>query len=212
MRFVLLTIAIAVEITLLSLAQWQWQRMEQKQARANQPVITTTLTGIWDNPRSVVLDNQPKPGVPVNEIAPIGWRLLTPLNTPEGVVIIDRGWLPLPPDRTHVNLTPFTQTGSITVIGQQADFPQRKGWLGGPTTTTAPNILAFLDATAITPSPTAPTYLQATAIAPLQSQPLVTQPPTPPQGINHFAYALQWAAMALVFPFLCLAAYRRKTK
>lgn len=186
--------------------------MEQKQAAASVPPVVVTVQGEWDNPRSVVLDNQPKPNVPANEVAPVGWRLLTPLNTSQGVLVVDRGWLPLPTDRTQANLASFTQTGTITVTGQQAGFPQRKGWLGGPTTTTAPNILAFLDATAITPSPTAPTYLQASTITPPQPAPLFTQPPTLPLGVNHFAYAVQWALMAFMFPLLCLAAYRRKPR
>lgn len=211
MRFILLLFAVAVEISLLSLAQWQWRRMEEKQQHASQPVVGVTLAGTWDNARSVVLDNQPQPNVPATDTPAVGWRLLTPLNTSAGVVIVDRGWLPLPTDRMQANLEAFTQTGIITITGQQAEFPKRKGWLGGPTTTTAPTILAFLDATAITPSPTAPTYVQAVATSPTQPAPVLTVPPARPLGVNHFAYAVQWAFMAAIFPLLCFFAYRRKT-
>lgn len=99
-------------LLLVGLGCWQWQRAEFKErlqeryARGAQsqalalaevaklghdvqgyPVV---VRGVFDNAHSVLLDNQMEGAQP-------GVHVLTPLRTVEGaVVLVNRGWLPLP--------------------------------------------------------------------------------------------------------------------
>lgn len=197
--------AFAVEASLLALANWQFHRMAEKEALAlvQQQRAPDTRSGTWQVSATVALDNQPRPGN--GDV--VGWRIFTPLDVSGDTVLVDRGWVPLPPDRTAVpdfaGLAPTT----TTVSGVWAAFPQRHGWLPGPDTTTNSRVLAWLNSALITSASTGPAYLQATtATAPG----VLAMPPSPPSGQRHAAYALQWLLMALVFPILCIVAYRRR--
>lgn len=216
-RLVLLAAAaLAAESALLTLAGWQWRRMHQRQAemasQAAQP--TVTLSGMFDASRTVVLDNQPHPHNP--DI--IGWRLITPLRTASGTILADRGWLPLPPDRTAApDLTPYLAPGGeVSLTGILKPIPTRHGWLQGPDTTTQPTILARLSPAAITPETVSASYLQLTQPAEEPQPGLLTQllaaPSPTPDPARHLSYALQWLGMALAFPVLCLAAWRKSRK
>jgi cytochrome oxidase assembly protein ShyY1 len=206
MRFqtlLLVALAAAVEVLLLLLADWQYHRMLYKQAMATaleaQPL--TTLAGTWDVSRTVAPDNQPdRDGTP-------GRRILTPLATPSGTVIVERGWLPPPPDgASPPDFTRFTPTAAI-VSGILQPFPTRHGWLPSPDTTTDPRVLTFLNPSRITSATVGGMYLSArTPTAPG----LKPDAGPPPDADMHASYALQWLVMALVFPLCCLAAWRRK--
>lgn len=197
----------AVETGLLGLAGWQYQRMQHKQQLAaqlanRQPVM---VSGTWQANAGVVLDNQPHP----QQEGVVGWRLLTPLHTASGTVVVDRGWLPLPADRTAPPALDNPLPATAQVVGIWADYPQRHGWLGGPDTTTHPRILAWLNPALITSDSVGPQYMQAMTST---AAGVLARPPAPPTGQRHAAYALQWLLMALAFPLLCLAAFRRKNE
>ncbi|MFZ2586576.1 MAG: SURF1 family protein [Alphaproteobacteria bacterium] len=198
---------VAVEAVLLGLCGWQIARMVEKNHLAEQESQRTpmVLEGTWEAFTTTALDNQPNPLSPDK----VGWRVLTAFHTPSGTVVVDRGWAPLPADRTAPpDLTKYTPSG-ITVTGVWASFPQRKGWLSGPDTTTHPRILAWLNPTLITSSTLGPMYLQATYPA---DAGLIAQPPAPPDGSRHASYALQWLVMALVFPILMWIRVRKTPK
>lgn len=208
--FFLLPLAVGVEAGLLTLANWQNHRYHQRIAEQSEFTArpSVTLIGTFLPAQTFALTNQPNP---LNPEAEVGWRILTPLQTASGTVIIDRGYMQptLNTDNTP-NFGPATPTED-EVSGILAPFPTRKGWLQGPDTTTHPNLLAFLNPALIT-SETTTTYL----IARTSTSPNLTAVPPPlPAPTKHLSYALQWLGMAIAFPILCLVSYlnsRRKRK
>jgi cytochrome oxidase assembly protein ShyY1 len=192
--------AVGVECGLLTLANWQWGRYHQRLAQqaefSARPAIT--LTGMFQNAQTVALDNQPNPQSP-DDTQP-GWRILTPLQTASGTIVIDRGWAPatVQPGKAP-NFQPF-QTSATSVSGNFQPYPQRHGWLKGPDTTTSPQLLAFLNPSLVTSQTTGPAYLIARTET---SANLTAVPPPLANPQRHLSYALQWLGMALAFPILC---------
>ncbi|PZP40682.1 MAG: hypothetical protein DI585_00200 [Pseudomonas fluorescens] len=205
--FFLSVLALAVEAGLLSLAHWQWNRYHQRLALQAEVAarLPVALTGEWLPAHTYALTNQPNP---LNPESDLGWRILTPLRTASGTIIVDRGF-------THPRFKPNqgpdfasfkpTET-SATLTGYLQPFPQRKGWLQGPDVTTHPRLLAYLNPALII-SDTQPVYLiTRTATSPE----LTAVPPPLPAPTKHLSYALQWLGMAIAFPILCLLRLRRK--
>lgn len=206
-RIFLWSLVIGAEASLLALAHWQYTRMEEKQAElaavSNRPQVT--LHGAWENDATTVLDNQPDP----ENADRVGWRILTPLYTEHGVVVVDRGWVPLPPDRTAAPETKSYIPTTDTVTGVEVAFPTRKGWLKGPDTTTHPRILAWLNPALVTSATVGGTYLQATQTT---SPHIKAMPPVTAHPEKHASYALQWLTMALIFPVLVVARARSRAR
>ena len=133
--------AFSAALTLLGIAlfawlgSWQLDRAEQKQAlleqyalgQQTQIAITpenadklsryqrVTVSGHYDSAHQVLLDNMPSHnGQP-------GYRVLTPLQTSAGWLLVDRGWLPLGATRTDlpdiaVSDTQRNITGTIDAL------------------------------------------------------------------------------------------------
>lgn len=203
----LITTALAVETGLLSLSHWQntryHQRLAQQEEFSSRPSIT--LTGTFQPENTFALTNQPNPLNPENDL---GWRILTPLQTASGTILVDRGYMPpaLNPDGSP-NFSPATPTAD-TVDGILQPFPTRHGWLQGPDTTTHPRLLAFLNPQLII-SETTPTYL----IARTSTSPNLTAVPPPlPAPLKHLSYSYQWLGMALAFPILCLFGFLKNRR
>lgn len=189
---------------MLGLAHWQYGRMLEKEAwavaEAERP--TVTISGVWDNNSTVALDNQPHP---IKE-GEVGWRIFTPLRTSKTVILVDRGWMPLPPDRTaQPDFTALAPT-VLEVRGVWAPFPQRKGWFKGPDTTTHPRILAWLNPALMISGTHSSMYLQASTAT---VDGLDPQPTRTTGALKHASYALQWLVMAAIFPFLALWRWRK---
>lgn len=204
-RMILLGLALTGEAALLGLAHWQYARMQERdaQAAALAARLPVQVAGEWRPDQTVALDNQPAP----DGSGRIGWRILTPLALEDSTVIVDRGWVPLPRDRTAV--PDFTAVApAINVLsGVLAPYPVRKGILGGPDTTTNPKVLAWLNPALITDVPVGQEYLQATTPT---SPGLMAVPPPPPDGQQNAAYALQWLVMALAWALCWVAALRTR--
>lgn len=129
----------------IRLGYWQLDRAEQKQAlldqyasgQQSQVEITSRnardlpryqraqATGRYDPAHQILLDNMPShSGQP-------GYRVLTPLETAAGWLLVDRGWLPLGATRRElpdieVDAAERTVTGTIDVLpraGLQLDTP-----------------------------------------------------------------------------------------
>lgn len=205
---ILLLLAVGVEAGLLALAHWQFHRYHQRlnaiHAFAVLPPVT--LHGTFANAQTVALVNQPNPSDPD---APTGWRILTPLNTESGTVIVDRGWAPpaADPNTGAPHFTSFA-TSATQVGGVWQPFPHRRGWLRGPDTTTSPRLLLFLNPARIV-SESAPQYLVAatpTAAAITPVPPPLTSP------LRHLSYMWQWLGMAVAFPLLCWSVLRKKKR
>lgn len=205
----LLLLALGVEAGLLTLANWQYNRYQQRLAEQTAFVArpSQTLSGTWLPAQTFALTNQPNP---TNPEAEIGWRILTPLLTPSGTILIDRGYAT--PRQTSDNQPNFAAfiptTASATLAGVWQPFPQRKGWLQGPDTTTHPRLLAFLNPALIV-SDTQPAYLLSRTPT---SENLLAVPPPLPAPTRHLSYALQWLGMALAFPLLCGFAYLKNRR
>ncbi len=197
----LLVLAVGIESGLLTLANWQrnryHQRLTEQAEFAARP--SQTLSGTWLPEATFALTNQPNPRNPEAEL---GWRILTPLRTASGTIVVDRGYASPrylsdhSPDFSHLQPT----TASATLAGVWQTFPQRKGWLQGPDTTTHPRLLAFLNPQLIV-SDTQPSYFLSRSPS---SDAITAVPPPLPAPTKHLSYSLQWLGMALAFPLLCL--------
>lgn len=207
--FFLFAMAMAVESGLLVLAGWQANRYHQRLAQqaefSARPSIT--VSGTFLNTATVALTNQPHPLKPEAER---GWRILTPLITASGTLIVDRGYT-----APHLNpegspdFTFLTQT-SATVAGVFQPFPQRHGILRGPDTTTHPKLLAYLNPSLITSDTLGTTYLIARTPT---AQYVTAVPPPLPAPTKHLSYAMQWLGLAIAFPVMCILAWaRNRTK
>jgi cytochrome oxidase assembly protein ShyY1 len=154
-----------------------------------------------------VLDNQPEPyGGPQ-----VGWRLLQAAATSTSIVVVDRGWF-IPATQQQFNSAAYLAQGQFELAGVWQAAPAPRGWLRGPATTTAPNILTLISPTLVHPQALSSSYFVATTPTQPGAQPggvVASRPPTRnPQ--RHLSYLLQWLGLALVFPVLCGAAWRRK--
>lgn len=70
------------------------------------------LIGRFRNDRNILLDNQPHDGRP-------GYHVLTPFETGNALILIDRGWVPADPDRSRLpQIAPID--GKLTVKGRVA--------------------------------------------------------------------------------------------
>jgi cytochrome oxidase assembly protein ShyY1 len=199
--FFLIALACAIETGLLTLANWQkkryFQRLNEQTEFANRP--SQTFSGVFDNAATFALTNQPDP---VNPEVNRGWRILTPMHTPSGTLIVDRGFT-MP--HMHADNQPdfaFLTTTDETVSGVLQPFPQRRGILRGPDTTTHSRLLAFLNPALII-SDTAPYYVIARTPT---AQGVVAVPPPLAAPSKHLSYALQWLGLAIAFPLMCLFA------
>lgn len=122
---------------LMQLGFWQLGRAEQKQtlldqyAKGQQSQVDLTpqnshglpryqrgkVTGRYDPSHQILLDNMPShTGQP-------GYRVLTPMQTEAGWLLVDRGWLPMGATRTEL---PDIAVGDVerTVTGIVDDLPR----------------------------------------------------------------------------------------
>lgn len=167
-----------------------------------------TATGTYRTDQEVLLSTRSHEGRP-------GHHVLTPLDTGEQVLLVDRGWVPLDMDDPPV-AEAAPPSGQVTVEGVL--FPsaeaRRAGTLDG-----GPGPLEFVsevdvpvvaDATSL---PLLPLWLLAAEQEPAQggALPLFADPPELAEG-NHLSYAAQWFLFALVvalgYPMLLRRAYR----
>ena len=114
------------------LGQWQWHRYEARHERAQlvqahydaPPVPVTEVvgdapldpsrewttvmaTGRYDTARTIFVRNRPLEGT-------YGYEVLVPLRTADGVVLVDRGWVP-PGEGQLPDAIPSPPSGEVTV-------------------------------------------------------------------------------------------------
>ena len=151
------------------------------------------LTGRYDPDHQVLLDNLSYQGRP-------GYQVLTPLTTPVGTVLVNRGWVPANGDRT---VLPDIQVGTRLreVIGQIERLPRPGIQLAAtpmPAGAAWPRRLLF---------PTSAEVSAQSGIA-LRDYQLLLDPGAAdgfvrdwhPGGMSperHLAYAVQWFGLAL---------------
>ncbi|UCG73700.1 MAG: SURF1 family protein [Chromatiales bacterium] len=74
------------------------------------------LGGRYDPDRQILLDSMVRDGVP-------GYEVLTPLRTPAGSVLVNRGWIPANADRNRLPELGVS-AGDRNIVGQVAPLPQ----------------------------------------------------------------------------------------
>jgi surfeit locus 1 family protein len=194
------------------LGYWQLQRMHEKEALfaqfENAPGLTLAEAiaaeslfarvrayGRFDTGRHLLLDNRLYRGQ-------AGVHVLTPFFTTDGrVVLVNRGWLPLPPDRRSLPDVP-TDGSAMEISGRLNRLTTAGPRLGEPDELAPdnwPQLLTYLDRE---PVETA----LGTAIEPWLVQLDADQPngfagrdwrPATMEPATHGAYALQWFSLAV---------------
>ena len=215
LRWVVMGIAvICLAVAFVNLGRWQLDRLQQRRdnngvvvAHENAPIVdwrpifTRPITdadqwqrvrvrGVFDAEHSYVVryrsnDDQ------------TGWEIVTPLRTPDGDVLISRGFAQRPANQDFPRTAPPPPAGEVTVVGYVRRNEQ--GNADATTPTDGQMRLINSDAVATTlPYPLVNGYIGASELSPSASDGLVpVDPPELTEG-NHFSYALQWFAFAII--------------
>lgn len=220
LAFIPVIVALATLYGLCQLGFWQLDRAAQKQAlierhqqRSLQPPTDLSsllsrnsdvndfplkITGHFHNEQSVLLDNRILNGK-------AGFNVLTPFETDDHLVLVDRGWLPATGDRSHL---PTIPQASDTIIAGTAYVPNPDIFTlkdDNYTTTYWPLLVQKVELEKLAPlfdKPLAPLVLRLTSetTSPLQRDvPLQTLDPE-----RNYGYAFQWFSMALAVFFIAL--------
>ena len=201
---------LAIGIVFARLGFWQLDRQEEKQRLFDQfdhaaiMVIEQALNekegfsrvqvyGHFDEQRHILLDNKILNGR-------VGVHVMTPFFLNDGkTILVNRGWLPLPPDRRTLPSVP-TESTERTIAGILRKPPAKGHRLGDPDVVVAdhwPQLVTYLDIDSI----------GAALEVPLESW-LLQLDPDDPSGFAgrqwkaavmepkvHRAYALQWFSL-----------------
>jgi cytochrome oxidase assembly protein ShyY1 len=206
-RWLAFTLLVVVAITGFGLlSRWQWERAEEERlkrvawaAQASAPAVSITdaiadtvewtpvrVSGTYDPASTVLVRQRPLDGRN-------GFWVTTALDTDQGRLWVNRGWIPVSGAATGVVAAPESPTGPVVVEG-------RLRW-AERTAQPAPRDLpagqvAALDPTALDADITS-FYLEATASEP--RDPMVMRMPAPaPDETQNISYALQWMVFAVI--------------
>jgi len=203
----------ALVLACLGLGRWQLERADYKRERlaefASAPVLERLdpaaavapfarlrLQGSFDPERHFLVDNQVLQGR-------AGVQVLTPFYPADGgvTILVNRGWLPMPPDRSALPAVP-TPPGPLSISGHlealhkpglelgAADQPGPNRW---------PQLLTYPELSGIEGALGAKVYRQVLyldADSPGGFEGRDWQPVTMSPE-RHTAYAVQWFALAL---------------
>jgi len=163
-----------------------------------------TVTGRFDLDHQVFLDNRVE-----NER--VGVDVLTPLRMSDGWVLVNRGWLPLPPTRSPLPKAPGP-AGPVTVRGLVSPPPAPGLRLGStPPPEHWPWLTPYLLMDEVVPSLDGPLSPRVVLLDPEADYGFTRdwKPATfPPQ--RHMGYAFQWFALAIAVAVVWVALNLRK--
>ncbi len=178
----------------VALAQIDWQAVDDIAWRRVEGV------GRYDSSRQFLLDNR------INQ-SRVGYELITPFQTDNGLLLVNRGWIAQGPDRQTlpdvsvteeeiaIQGTIYVPSGDIMVLGEEEPAGQDP-W---------PRVIQSLDnaqISALLGEPVLPYSVRLDPGAPglrqINWQPVTLSPET------HRAYAVQWFFMAVVLVILYL--------
>lgn len=214
---------LAMLVLCVVLARWQWNRYEQRQgenaaldaalAAPTAPVESlltaapadpaaaplpadlqwrsVTATGTFDTAGEVAVRRRPLDGRN-------GFWIVTPLQTANGVLLVNRGWVAAPSgDAASTPAVPPAPTGEVAVTGRLRAgeptsttdaAPPGQAWAADPqllvTPGATPRYNAYLELGASTPA-------ASEGLTPLDEQP-------GHKGLNNLVYSAQWIIFALV--------------
>ncbi len=208
--------ALLVILAFCQLGRWQLQRMHEKEALLAQqvPARAQSLTlrqaqtapprlrWVEDRgrflPGTILLDNQTREGR-------AGIKVYQPFQSDDGAqVLVDLGWLPMPPDRVVPSITP--RTGHTAISGLLAP-PPATGLALGPALSPVPQAGVWLAsrmppddmarALSLPPGSLAVRVLRLDPVLPGgYARDLELLPNTLPPS-RHLGYAVQWFGLAL---------------
>ena len=195
-------VVIIVIIAFGLLSRWQWSRAEEKQvlnssmvsARDQDPITPANaatewtpvrVSGSYDSVNEVVVRKRPQ--VTVN-----GFWVMTPLNSADGTVWVNRGWLRADGNATTYPDVPSAPAGEVTVTGLWRDWQQARTTSGLP-----PGMISDVDPDVL-PIPTPlDGFVQLTESQPEQTGLAATQLPEI-DDVQNISYAVQWILFAVV--------------
>ncbi len=218
---------IAIAVACAGLGYWQLGRKEEKQIlfdqfenapmlsieealKQDKPFSRVQAYGRFDDARHVLLDNKIHNGR-------AGVHVLTPFILNNGATImVNRGWLPLPPDRRHLPAVP-TESSSRTINGILKKPSTGGPRLGKPdelVTDQWPQLVTYLDLETVSDAldiPLPPWILQLDAadsggFEGRQWKAAVMGPEV------HAAYAFQWFALSLATMIIWLTLGIRRAR
>ncbi len=225
---VLALVLVALAVVCARLGVWQVARWHEKRALAfaraaalaeaplplDDPLATDPaplldrvleVRGRWDTARVVRLTGRTHEGAP-------GLELARPLVTHDGIVMVERGWVPAE-DGVHAEASDARDTGVVLVRGVATRMRRGAGGFAPESLADTPGVLTarWLDADSLAVVLRAPVAAFA-----LRERPDPTAPRFPvrldPEPIDprmHLSYAVQWFAFALVALAAALVVLRR---
>lgn len=215
LRWIGLAVCLAVMAwAFVNLGFWQLNRLTERrennqtvQAQENSPIREfaevfgrpisdadawqrVTVRGTFDAQHQFVVRYRSNAGA-------TGYEIVTPLRTDQGSVLVSRGFVQRPSGQDFPKVAPPPPAGSVTVLG----YVRRNevGDADAVTPTDGQVRVINTPALAVTlPYPVVDGYLSLITVTPPQSADFVpVAPPELTEG-NHFSYALQWFAFAVL--------------
>lgn len=216
-RWTSFTVLVVVMIGLCILAsRWQWERGENRraanavvernlsapQAPANEVMSTSepvTKDQVWRTVSAVgrylpeaeaVIRKRPRDGTN-------GYWIITPLQTANGVLLVNRGWIQAPGDARANPSRPQPPTGEVSVVGRlRADEGD-----GGDRTGLPESQFMKVDVNGIAGAISGPHftgYVELVSSTPAGEAGLALMEEPKVSGGPHFAYSIQWVIFGLI--------------
>lgn len=211
-------------VTTGALAHWQWSRYRQRQVenarldaalaapavpvdslltagpagvgRPLDPALrwrAVTASGRFDDAATLAVRRRPQQGQ-------LGFWIVTPLHTDQGVLLVNRGWVAANGrDATATPNVPGPPAGQVTVTGRlrsgettaQTDPPPPgQAWAADPQVLVQPATTARFAA-----------YVELTSSDPADPAALAALPLPEHKGANNFSYTFQWIFFGLIGVF-----------
>ena len=225
-------VVLAVCLACVSLGAWQLDRLAERRlanqvnaVRYEQPAIPLeeALIGSGDDVDSLEYRHVSATGVfnPEEEVlvrsqvrqSKAGFDVVTPFETDSGVLLIDRGWVPLEFDSVPVAAAPPPE-GAVTVEGMvrlSGKGTSPEGQPGERQTVIRRVDVSLLDSQI--EGELVPFYLQLVGSQSVAVLPVPASPPDFSDEGPHLSYAVQWFSFALVgilgYGFLIRRSLRR---
>lgn len=213
----LIVFATVLVIAMVNLGEWQLRRLDERRT-ANEVILTNSTTNpvpYRDVMGGEVTDDMQwqrvtASGTFTGEQFQVryrvvdgvnGYEVISPMRTTQGdLILIDRGFVPVPSGQQIPDTVPAAPTGEVTVTGYLKRSEHGKDNAIVPTDQRMRLINAPAIGTALG-EPVLDGYVAQTEITPGQEGDL--QPFTTPELSegNHFSYALQWFAFSAIAVF-----------
>ena len=215
LRWIAMGLVVAcLAVAFVNLGRWQLDRLQQRRdnngqvvAHENAPVVDwqsvftrpltdadqwqrVSVTGTFDAEHSFVVRYRSNAGE-------TGWEIVTPLRTPQGNVLVSRGFAPRPSAQDFPKTAPAPPAGEVSIVGSV----RRNEQGGSDAITPVDSTMRLINSEAVAgvlPYPLVDGYIGAITVTPAATDALVpVEPPELSEG-SHFSYALQWFAFATI--------------